>query len=156
MRLPGRRKRPAAQLEIEDGAAVVQQSCPDCTQTFQRVTAFVLRDGNAHAVYYASCYHHDPREAWIDVIFSPTWDEGADDRLTFGCRVGPVGGQSDPAAFLVTAAAAFGDSTLFGHKLTRDEALAHPLLTDFWAVVDHVLVHDDVVRDHVYGPGAIL
>ena len=27
---------------------------------------------------------------------------------------------------------------------------------DFWALVDHVLVHDPVVRDHLYGPGAEL
>ena len=120
-----------------------------------RVTGFVHHDGDAYAVYYASCYHHDGHEVWIDAVFSPTWGEDADDHLTFGCRVGRVDGHREPAASLVTAAAAWGESRVFGHKLTRDEALAHPLLGEFWALVDHVLMHDNVISNHLYGREAM-
>ncbi|OYO19029.1 hypothetical protein BI335_06035 [Enemella evansiae] len=119
-----------------------------------RVTGFINQDNDAHAIYLASCYHHDGHEVWIDAVFSPTWADGVDDRFTFGCRIGPVDGQSGPAASLVTAAAAFSDAATFGHKLTRDEALAHPMLAEFWTIVDHVLTHDSVVQAHMYGPDA--
>ena len=143
-------------LAIEPDVKLVEHVCARCDEPFQRVTGFINHDGDAHAVYFASCYHHGGHEAWIDVIFSKTWEDGVDDRETFGCRVGPVAGQSEPAASLVTAGSAFRDSLLFGRKLTREQALAHPRLPDFWAVVDHVLTNDRVVRDHVYGPGAVL
>lgn len=143
-------------LAIEPGAQVVEHTCPDCDEPFQRVTGFVHDDGDAYAVYFASCYHHGGHEAWIDVIFSKTWEDGADDHETFGCRVGPVEGQSDPAASLVTGGVPFRDSPVFGKKLTREEALGHDRLSDFWTVVDHVLTNDRVVRDHVFGPGAVL
>ena len=35
--------------------------------------------------------------------------------------------------------------------LTREAALAHPAIDDFWAVVDFVLQHDPTVNHHVYG-----
>lgn len=143
-------------LTIDPERQVKEFTCEHCGGPSQRVTGFVHRDGDALAVYFASCYHHGGHEVWFDVVFSATWAEGVDDRVTFGCRVGPIEGQDDPASSLVTGGAAFRDSLNFGHKLTREEALAHPLLADFWAVVDHVLSHDQLVRDHIYGPGAIL
>lgn len=141
-------------LEIEQDAKVVHTTCDHCGEPMSRVTAFVTKNADAHAVYYATCYHHDGHEVWIDAIFSPTWAEGVDDRFTFGCRVGPVAGQAEPAASLVHAAQAWGDKPLFGQKLTRDQALAHPGLPEFWVLVDHVLVQDPVVRAHLYGPDA--
>ncbi|MDZ5663624.1 hypothetical protein SFC79_17750 [Nocardioides sp. S-58] len=141
-------------LSIEADPTVTQHVCDHCERPFQRVRGYLYRDGDAHAVFIASCHHHDGHEAFIDAVFSPTWEEGVDDRVTFGCRVGPVDGQPDPGAGLTTGAAAFTDTQWFGRKLTREEALGHPLLHEFWAVVDHVLVHDPVVRHHVYGPEA--
>jgi hypothetical protein len=143
-------------LAIDPDPKVREHACDTCGEPFQRVTGFIHNDGDAYAVYFASCYHHGGHEAYIDVVFSKTWDDGSDDRETFGCRVGPVAGQSDPACSLVTGGSAFRDSALFGRKLTREQARAHPRLPEFWAVVDHILVNDRVVRDHVYGPGAVL
>ncbi|OYO03864.1 hypothetical protein [Enemella evansiae] len=141
-------------LEIEPGAKVVEATCEHCGEPMTRVTGFIYRDGDAYAIYFASCYHHDGHEVWIDAVFSPTWADDVDDRFTFGCRVGAVAGQREPAASLVTAAGAFNDSATFGHKLTREEALAHPMTGEFWALVDHVLTKDAVVSTHLYGPDA--
>lgn len=145
---------PDSALAIEANPTVTEHACDHCSQPFQRVHGYVYRNGDAHAVYIASCYHHDGHEVFVDAVFSPTWKDEADDHITFGCRVGPVAGQPDPGASLTSAATAFSDRPLFGRKLTREDALDHPLLGDFWALVDHVLVHDPVVRNHVYGPGA--
>lgn len=143
-------------IQIEPDRQVNEFTCADCGEPIQRVTGFIARDQDAFAVYFASCYHHNGHEAWIDVICSPTWAGSVNDRETFGCRVGPVDGRSEPGASLVTGGAAFSDSETFGRKLTRDEALTHPRLPDFWEVVDHILTRDPLVREHVYGPDAVL
>lgn len=141
-------------LEIEPGTHVVETVCDHCQEPMTRATGFVLRDGDAYAIYFASCHHHDGHEVWIDAVFSPTWAEEVDDRITFGCRVGAVEGQEEPAACLVAAAAAFRESRTFGRKLARHEASTHPLIGEFWALVDHVPTKDKFVSGHMYGPGA--
>src|SRR5580765_3406504 len=137
-------------LKIEPGAEVVAGTCDHCTKPMTRVAAFVHSDGDAHAVYYASCYDHEGHEVWIDAVFSPTWDDGVDDHVTFGCRIRRVGAAA-PTRELVPAAAAWDDSAVFGHKLTPDEAAVHPRLGEFWALVDHVVANDPVVWAHIAG-----
>lgn len=143
-------------LESEPGAQVTEFACERCGEPVQRVTGFIHQNGDAHAIYFASCYHHVAHEAFIDVVFSPTWDNNADDHVSFGCRVGPMDGRSGPQSSLTTGGTAFEQSRMFGQKLTREDALTHPQLPEFWAVVDHVLTHDQVVRTHVYGRDAVL
>jgi hypothetical protein len=43
------------------------------------------------------------------------------------------------------------DSPLYGHKLTRGEALGHPRLSEFWDVIDFVVGSDPLVHEHHYG-----
>jgi len=109
-------------LSIDAERQVKDFICEHCGAASQRVTGFIHRDGDALAVYFASCYHHGGHEVWIDVVFSPTWADEVDDRETFGCRVGPIDGPNDIGSSLVRAGIAFPDSKNFGHKLTRDEA----------------------------------
>lgn len=139
-------------LSLDPERSVRDADCAKCGRREKRVKLFVLRDGNAYAVCFASLHDHaGAAVAWLDVIFG-TWSEDqASDHVTFGCRVGPVEGQVDPAASLVTAAQPFADRPIFGRKLTRDQALRHPGLGEFWSVVDHVLVNDADVHAHVYG-----
>jgi hypothetical protein len=128
---------------------VTQEICEHCGTPSTRIKGFVLRDGDAYAIYVASCYHHDGHEVWIDVVFSLTWLDDADDRYTFGCRVGAVEGQDEPAATMVDAAAVYDDTPTFGRKLTRDEGLAHPRCDEFWALIDHLLVSDPQIAVHM-------
>jgi len=48
----------------------------------------------------------------------------------------------------------YADRPIFGRKLGREEALAHPLVAENWRVVDHILVTDPTVSAHVYGPAS--
>jgi hypothetical protein len=97
-------------------------------------------------------HNHGVDEAWIDVIFGSFEDQARkDERVTFGCRVGPVRGSEEPAATAVQAAIPYGDTPTFGHKLSRDEALAHPRLPDFWQVVDFLLEREPAINHHLYG-----
>ncbi|MFD9613254.1 hypothetical protein ACFWWS_28260 [Streptomyces sp. NPDC059083] len=130
-------------------------TCDCCKAPKERAWNFIHADGAPYAVYFADCYHHTDRDhdAWIDVIFG-TWGAGPDqwaDHVAFGCRVGPVQGQTSPASTLVTAGLAHADGPLFGRKLDREAALQHPLLNDFWKVSDFILENDLLVRGHLYG-----
>jgi hypothetical protein len=120
-------------------------TCQCCKAPIDRSWCFV----------YANCYHHVDKDhdAWIDVIFG-TWGKGVPemtDHVSFGCRVGPVPGQTLPAATLVDAGTIYPDSPLWGEKLARGAGLKHPRITEFWAVVDFILATDMRVRGHLYG-----
>lgn len=129
------------------------KACDCCGGASRRTWCMVTRDGAPYAVFFASCYDHGgERESWIDVVFG-TWGQGTeyDDHLTFGCRFGPVQGSDLSAATAVDAASVAPDSPLFGRKLSRAEALAHPRVREFWDVVDFVVGADPLVHPHHYG-----
>ncbi|KAB8190238.1 hypothetical protein FH608_035255 [Nonomuraea phyllanthi] len=145
-------------LRIDPDRDIKTGTCDCCRTPFERVTGFVNNDDGAYAIYYASCYHHDGiHEAWIDVIIDDAWvpddpvSRPGANRVTFGCRVGPVENSPVPACSLVTGAAVAPDEPFYGRKLTRDEALAHPWLSDYWETIDHILENDLTVRQHLYG-----
>lgn len=113
--------------------------------------SFLNRSGDAYAVAFCALHTHDDvREAWIDVILG-FGDDAESDHLTFGCRVGPVEGQDEPAATAVDAAMPYGNKPIWGRKLSREEALSHRRVSEFWEVVDFLLLGDPVVHHHVYG-----
>lgn len=141
-----------------DGERTIEEKvCSDCGRPFLLLKAFLSRHDEPYAVTFVALHRHGGPEAWIDVIFG-AWgsEDPADvpehhDHLTFGCRVGAVDGQDTPAASLVPAAAPYVDSSWWGEKLDPDGARAHPLLPDFWKVVDHLIEADPVIHGHVYG-----
>lgn len=140
-----------------DGESTIQQdTCHDCGAQYTLVKSFVLDEVGPHAIGFSALHVHDGAfEAWIDVIFGRfEGDAESDNRTTFGCRVGPVDNSPDPAATAVQAAIPYAESASFGHKLNREEALAHPRIGDFWDVVDFLLEHEPAVNHHVYAhPG---
>lgn len=136
-------------LSFDGDPSVQQRQCPDCGSQHETVTGFVLENDSAHAVYYVDWYPHT-NEAFVDVVLGPWLEPAYPDQVTFGCRLGPVGGQVGPAASLVTGGRTRPDHPMLGRKLDRDEALAHPGLPDFWAVVDWLVVNDPTLHENVY------
>jgi len=123
--------------------------CDVCREEHETDTGFVLRDGDAYAVYWASWYPHE-NEAWLDVVVG-SWEEPKyRDNVTFGCRIGYIEGQDAPACSLVEGGKVLGDAAIFGQKLTRDEALAHPWLDRFWELVDWLIGNDPILHEHVF------
>lgn len=128
---------------------VDRRRCQDCGNEHESVTGFVLKDGSAHAVYYADWYPHN-QEAYVDVVLG-TWEEpDYPNQVTFGCRLGPVEGQDGPAASLVPGGARRSDHKLFGVKLDRQAALEHQMLPEFWDVIDWLVVNDPTLHENVY------
>jgi hypothetical protein len=118
--------------------------CAACGRTYQLVTGFVLKSGDAHAIYFAACHRHlDQNEVWMDVALG-SWEDALDDQETFACRVRP-----DGAALVQPFVAAEGSAAFFGQPLNRDEALVSARLNEFWNVVDLVVIGDDTISAHL-------
>ncbi len=131
-------------LAIEE-RTVRRQHCDRCDRDFDHVTAFVLKEGSAHAVYYAACHGHPEHEAWIDVVLGTWGNNDASDHVLFSCQL-----RAEGAAAVDGPVAVSSDASLLGKKLTREQALAHPRTGDFWAVVDLVAKADSAVFAHVF------
>lgn len=139
-------------LTLDGESSVDSSTCPDCGADYLLVKSFVLDDSGPYAIAFSALHWHGEPEAWIDVIFGTFHGEAAgDDRTTFGCRVGRVEGSDEPAATAVQAAVPYSNGPVFGLKLSRDEALAHARVADFWRVVDFLLEHEPAVAHHIYG-----
>jgi hypothetical protein len=139
-----------------DGEPTVdRRTCRDCGVDYLLVNSFILDSAGPYAIAFTALHHHIHHEAWMDVIFGSFEAEPSEDRITFGCRVGPVEGSDEPGATAVQAAVPYTDSLMFGHKLSRDEALAHQRLADFWRVVDFLLESEPTLNHHVYGHGQV-
>ncbi|GAA3954268.1 hypothetical protein GCM10023085_40950 [Actinomadura viridis] len=144
-------------LWIDPGYTIQDSTCDCCGGQRRQSRGFVHKEEvGKYAIFFATCYHHqNVHEAWIDVIFDEEWggehlSGPCERRVTFGCRVGPVQNSPLPACTLVNAAAAAPDQPFFGHKLSREEALSHPLLKENWEVVDHLLEAEPMLHNHIY------
>lgn len=141
-------------LSLDGAPETREQECACCGTTFVVVNHFILNDEHTHAIAKSALHHHGGEyEAWIDVIFGPFENDPTQERVSFGCRVGPVDGAAEPAATVVDAAQPYPDSPLWGRKLSREEALQHGSLPQFWRIVDWLLLTDPTMHTHVYRVG---
>lgn len=122
--------------------------CPDCGGRRVVYTGEAIAAGGTLAVFWAFLYDHPGNpEVFIDATFGTWGVEGyTADHATFGARTGAVEGESDVASTLVTGAELGGDDPRYGVKLTREQALAHPRLNQFWQVNDAILQLDEIQR----------
>jgi hypothetical protein len=123
--------------------------CADCGSEFPHVTGFVLDELGPRAVYFASGHTHGERAARLDVVFG-TWgsDPPADDHVTFSCELRSTG-----AMVLDAPQTLSGIRPALGTVLSRSDALTHPLVDEFWAVVDLIASEDPGVISAVAETG---
>ena len=129
-------------IEIEFEPPEIR-TCDCCGKDTVRLTRFVLKDGNAYAVYYAqySKGHESGRVSGI--IGLGDWGETAEpsDRLAFPFEIWVTDGNFNVG--LVNAAdSPWRDVTFIGRVLNRDEALAHPWHKEAFHITDHMVVED--------------
>ena len=125
-------------LEVWDRST---SRCADCGGERVLYTGAAERGEVTVAVFAAFLYDHPGNpEVFTDVTFG-SWGEGADyaDHLTFGSRTGFLDEHPHFASSLVTGGAMAPDTALVGHKVTRDEALGHQRLDEFWEISDRIL-----------------
>jgi hypothetical protein len=130
-----------------DDRTVRDKRCDECGDMYRHVTGFIKDDGGAYAPYFAACHGHPEHEAQIDVVLGTCGVEGpVDDHVTFSCRLRPESAMAVDATIAVDT-----DDPLLGKRLSRAEALAHPSIDAFWAVVDFLGASDPTIHDAVYG-----
>lgn len=129
-----------------------RQRCCDCGGQRIFYSGDVNDDSGTIAVFMTWLYDHDAgREVFTDGIFGTWGEDEMNDHVTFGSRTGPVEGSDHPASSLVTGGEMGPDDDLIGQKLTREDALRHPLLPRFWEVNDLILNEIPGVHAHWTG-----
>ena len=104
------------------------------------------------AVFWAFLYDHpEGPEVFLDATFGTWGTSEYTDHVSFGSRTGPIEVPPHIASSLVTGAEMAPDDAMYGEKLTREEALAHPMLEDFWVINDMVLVGIPEIDEHLNG-----
>ncbi len=125
--------------------------CGDCGGERVTYTGEVGDRESTLAVFWAHLYDHPGnREVFIDATFG-TWgvDGYSEDHVTFGSRTGPVEEHPHIASSLVRGGEFASDDPNFGKKLTREQALVHPRIDEFWLVNDMVLTEIPEVGEFV-------
>jgi hypothetical protein len=140
-------------FELQDDRSVSYWDCEKCRKRHSNVNGAVLRDGNAWALYWATCGHEG------GVIIDATLGEwsSADElagypaNLTFGAR--SVLSETDEHAWLlIQGGQSLSAAPFLGQKLSREEALNHSRLPDFWALVDYLTAYDPTIHGAIHHP----
>jgi hypothetical protein len=125
------------------------RTCHACGEEHDTAHGYMLRDGSAHATYWADWYPHE-RIAIVDVTLG-SWEEpDFRDNVMFTCQIRDAGDGANYACALVQAGQTRGDGPVFGRKLSRDEALRHEWLAAFWDVVDWLVLNDSLLHKCVF------
>lgn len=124
-------------------------ACPDCGGDRVVYTGEVGTDTVTVAVFGAFLYDHPGNpEVYIDATFGTFGqDDPAShaDHITFGSRTGHMDEHPHFGCSLVTGGEMAPEEPFFGVRLTRDQALAHAKVQDFWVVNDMILEGIDEV-----------
>ena len=134
-------------LTLDPEPIVKKKRCPNCQAKYTDIRDLVYRDGSAYAIALIECHQHDSEpEIFFTIIFG-SWGDDSDyaKNQTIGCRCGRVIGQDGPACSLMDVSDDYTES-IFGKKLSRSEALATPLVEEFWQVVDYLLENDVAIH----------
>jgi hypothetical protein len=129
-------------LEIEFDPPT-ESACQCCGNATVRLTRFVLKDGDAHAVYYAQYTKGHGERRMSCLIGLGDWgeDAGPADRLAFPFQIWLK--EDDSVIGLTDAETSpWSDSTYLGRLLDRDEALAHPWIQEVFHITDHMVTED--------------
>ena len=146
---------PDGRITFDGDRIVEDHHCDACGHDYRSIVDFLLRDGDAWAIVRAQLHRHDGDAiTYVQATFGSLWDEAATDKVTFASRIGPVEGYTGNEARLLDADGADGaDASVVGERLTRERALEHALLPDFWELLDWLALHDPDIAENVsHGP----
>jgi len=129
-------------IEIEFEEPSVSR-CECCGKDTISLTRFVLKNGNAHAVYYLQYTLGHDSEYMSGLIGLGEWGESAApaNRLAFPFRLWETQ-DSYNVGFIEAEDSPWSDSTFLGRLLSRDEALAHPWCEEVFHITDHITQED--------------
>jgi hypothetical protein len=139
-------------LSFEFEEPFLHGPCECCGGTTTRLTRFVYKDGDAHAVYYAQFTDGHAERVASAVISLGTWGEGGEprDRLAFPLRLRSVDDQYQ--VMCVDAdQSPWQDAEFLGRMLDREEALRHPWIKEVFHITDHMVLEDVPLKSFLDG-----
>ena len=115
-----------------------------------RLTRFILRDGEAYAVYYAKYSDNHPERIGQVALSIGKWWEGTapDDRTAFALRSGP---EDYEVMVCDSATSSWKDVDILGTMLDRQEALTHPLIQEVFHITNHMFEEDAPFKSYLDG-----
>jgi hypothetical protein len=143
-------------FSLELGSEVANLTCGCCGKPFKSVCGFITKDDWAYSVYFATLQTgHDQPAVGLTVSIGKWWDdsdEAVQQREWVYMHVRP----SEKAdGFEVRleepASSRHANSKMLGRGLEPEEARAHPLLDEFFAVSDFVIDNDPAVFSYLSG-----
>jgi hypothetical protein len=124
-----------------------QSTCECCGGITTRLTRFITIDGDARGVYYAVFSDNHPDPHVIVLLSLGEWWNGTnpDSRSAFAFRIWLKGTQFQ-VGVLDAETAGWPDASIMGKRMTRAEALAHPMLKEAFHISDHITAEDPEIR----------
>jgi len=135
-------------LEIECEVPT-RTPCSCCNNTTVRLTRFVYRDGDAHAVYYAQFTEGHEDGTLSGLISLGEWGDNAppERRVAFPFALWRDG-ENYNVRITNAEVSPWRDVTLMGRILDRTEALQHAWLQEVFQITDQMTEDDPEVRTY--------
>lgn len=141
-----------AEYGIEFNDKVKSFRCPHCGEQSMTVWGWVSKDNAAHAAYFANLMTgHQETSARLTISIGGWGEEDnlAKRKWVF-IEARPIAGSyemmvREPEESL------YNGKHILGTSLTRSEALASPLMQEFFAVADYIAFNDPAVRSYLLG-----
>jgi hypothetical protein len=137
---------------IEFNDKIKSFECPHCGEESKTVWGWVSKDSVAHAVYFANLMtgHHET-SARLTISVGGWGDENdLSKRKWIYIEARPIPTSYEMMVREPAESLYIGESIL-GTSLTRSEALASPLVQEFFAVADYIAFNDPAVRSYLRG-----
>jgi hypothetical protein len=141
-----------ASYGIEFNNQVKSFRCPHCGEESMTVWGWVSKENAAHAAYFANLMTGHPETSARLTISIGGWGEEDDlaKRKWVFIEARPVAGSyemmvREPEESL------YSGKQILGKAMTRSEALANPLVQEFFAVADHIANNDPAVKSYLLG-----
>jgi hypothetical protein len=137
---------------IEFNDKIKSFKCPHCGEESKTVWGWVSKDNAAHAVYFANLMTgHQEMSARLTISIGGWGDEeDLPKRKWVFIEARPI-----PTSYKMMVRepeeSLYNGKPILGTPLTRSEALASPLMQEFFAVADHIAFNDPAVKSYLVG-----
>ncbi len=130
--------------------------CPDCGEKSMTVWGFVSKNNVAHAIYYAGLMTgHEHASVRLTISIGGWGVDSADEQDVAGrnwifLEARPT---TDSYEMMVREPeeSFYFDKRILGKSMSRTQALASPLLNEFFAVADFIAFNDPAVKSYLIG-----
>lgn len=135
--------------------APTESTCQCCGNVTVRLTRFVYRNGDAHAVYYAQYTAGHSEKRLSGLIGLGEWDEKGtpEERIAFPFQI--LTDEENFKVGLVDAAdSPWSHVTFLGRILNREEALKHKWISEVFHITDHMVTDDPEITKYFGARGS--